>query len=96
MFSCLAFVFAPTYTTLLSLNLILTTSGIYQSSCSSQSSEPKININMLKSAMKSAVVFFRRLVRRVKHSIFRKPQQLHEMQTVESSSDNLASLVTLE
>jgi hypothetical protein len=39
MFSCLAFAFAPTYTMCLSLNVILTTSGIYQSSCSSQSNK---------------------------------------------------------
>jgi hypothetical protein len=56
----------------------------------------KLNINKLKSGLRWIVVFFRRLGWRVKHSIFRKPQQLHEMQTVESSSDNLASLVTLE
>lgn len=56
----------------------------------------KLNINKLKSGLRWIVVFFRRLVRRVKHSIFRNPQQLHEMQTLESSSDNLASLVTLE
>ncbi len=57
----------------------------------------KLNIDMLKSAVKSVVVFFRRLVRRVKRCIFSKPQpQLHKMQRTESSSDNLASLVTLE
>ena len=56
----------------------------------------KLNINTLKSGMWWIVVFFRRLVRWVKRCIFRKPQQLHEMQTIESSSDNLASLVTLE
>jgi hypothetical protein len=56
----------------------------------------KLNINTLKSGMWWIVVFFRRLVRWVKRCIFRKPQQLHEMQTIESSSDKLASLVTLE
>jgi hypothetical protein len=59
----------------------------------------KLNFNKLKSGMRWIVMLIRRLVRWVKRCIFRKPQQpqqLREMQGLESSSDNLASLVTLE